>query len=63
MPAAAAHPNEACGPIEKVEGRRRLGIQGRRKFSNVNSLAVEGVFYLGGEAHVHPEHVIIGGLR
>ena len=63
MPAAAAHANEACSPIEKVERRRTLRIQARRKFSNLNSLAVNGVVGLGGEAYVHPEQVIVGGLR
>jgi adenylyl- and sulfurtransferase ThiI len=61
--AAAAHANEACSLIEKVERRRTLRVQARRKFSNLNSLAVKRVVGLGGEAHVHPEHVIVGGLR
>ena len=63
MPAAAAHANEACSPIEKVERRRTLRIQGRWKFSSSNSLAVKGVVSLRRDAHVHTEHVIVGGLR
>jgi hypothetical protein len=48
MPATAAHANEASSPIEKVERRRTLRVQARRKFSNLNSPAVKGVVGLGG---------------
>lgn len=60
MPAATTHANEPCSPIEIIERRRTLRVQTRREFSNLNSLAVKGVF---GEAHVHPEHVTVGRLR
>ena len=63
MPAAAAHANEACNQIEKVERRRTLRSQAGRKCSNLNRLAVKRVVGLRGKAHVHPEHVIVGGLR